>query len=448
MKVGAQWGPPMGASMRAGKKYTTDFPGVRYREHPTRKHGIHFDRYFMIRYQKEGKRVEEGLGWASGYVDKNTASRNKHGIAQELQNMGGMSAKKAFNILCSLKTAAQQGKESTRIKDFRDKKKNSEELKEAESVKKIAAAVTFSEFFNNYYFPEDRRLEKPSQYKREEVLLRVWIGPVVGRLTLQEITEEHIEKIKTAMQKQGRAPRTILYMIAVIRQVFNKAKKKKLSNGRGHYFEGVNPTDYVEKPKLKNKRTAFFTKAQAAILLDALKNRSILWHDIAIVSLDAGLRAGDIFKLKWEDVNLDFKFIHVKNPKNDEPRNVPMTKRLVRLFSSWIPGRPTDNVFKSRDNKTIKRASNTFKRVLEELGFNDGIEDRLDRYTFHTLRHTYASWLILSGASLYDVQKLLGHKTMEMTQRYAHLSPKHLSNTVSLLEEYTSHAENTLRVVN
>ena len=124
-----------------------------------------------------------------------------------------------------------------------------------------------------------------------------------------------------------------------------------------------------------------------------------------------------------------------------------MTKRLIELFSSWIPGRPTENVFSTRDQETISRVSNTFKRVVEELGFNDGIENSLKKYTFHTLRHTYASWLVLSGAYLFDVQKLMGHKTMEMTQRYAHLSPKHLSKTVALLETYTSHTDNILTPV-
>lgn len=437
----------MGADMRSDQKHPTEYPGVRYREHPTRKHGIHLDRYFMIRYQKDGKRMEEGLGWASGHVDKNTAGRNSYGISQELQSLGGMSAKKAFNILCALKNEAQQGKDA-RIRDLRDEKQKRAEEKEIKEARINAATVSFSDFFNDHYFPEERRLEKPNQYMREEPLFRLWISPVIGGLTLQEISDEHINKIKVAMQKKGRAPRTILYAIAVIRQVFNRAKKKKLGHGKGRFFEGVNPVFDVEKPKLKNERTAFFTKAQAIELLDALKAKSELCYNIALVSLDAGLRAGEVFALEWEDINLDFNFIHVKDPKNGCPRNSPMTKRLIELFSSWIPGTPTENVFQTRDQKAISRVSNTFKRTITELGFNDGIENRLKKYTFHTLRHTYASWLVLSGANLFDVQKLMGHKTMEMTQRYAHLSPKHLSKTVALLEEYQAHKDNILTAVN
>jgi len=341
-----------------------------------------------------------------------------------------------------LKNEAVKGGTNSRIKDLRVKKREFSDKKEIEVAERDAAAVTFSVFFNDYYFPEDRRLEKPSQYTREESLFRLWINPVIGDLSFQKITDDHINKIKDTMLKKGRSARTILYMIAVIRQVFNKAKKKKLGYGKGRFFEGVNPVIDVEKPKLKNERTAFYTKAQATELLDALRIKSEQWHNIALVSLDTGLRASEVFKLEQEDINLDFNFIHVKDPKNGCPRNVPMTKRLIELFSQWAPGRPNEYVFQTRDEEVITGVSNTFKRVIEDLGFNEGTNNNLKRYTFHTLRHTYASWLVLSGANLFDVQKLMGHKTMEMTQRYAHLSPRHLSNTVALLEEYRAHNDN------
>ena len=432
----------------AVKKFGTSFPGVRYYKHATRKHGALLDQYFTIRYQKDGERVEEGLGWASGHIDIKGADRKKHNVVAELQELSGMTAKKAFGILETLKTESRRGGENARIKDLREKKRKLRDKEEIEAAEKDAAAVTFSEFFNDYYFPEERRIEKPTQYTREESLFRLWIEPIIGDLSLHEITDDHITDIKKTMQKKGRSPRSVLYMIAVIRQVFNAAGKKKLGHGKGRYFEGVSPVADVEKPSLSNERTAFFTKAQAVELLDALKFKSELWYNISLISLETGLRASEIFKLQWGDINLDFNFIHVKDPKNDRPRSVPMTKRLIGLFSSWIPGRPNEYVFYNRDKEIITGVSNTFKRVVKDLGFNDGIESRLKKYTFHTLRHTYASWLVLSGANLFDIQKLMGHKTMEMTQRYAHLSPKHLSNTVALLEEYTSHKDNIITSVN
>ncbi|MEA3333744.1 MAG: tyrosine-type recombinase/integrase, partial [Pseudomonadota bacterium] len=331
------------------KKHSTKYAGVRYYEHATRMHGRQPDRYFTIRYQKDGKRVEEGLGWASGHVDVKGADRKEHNVVTELQDLGGMTATRASTILMALKNEAKKGGDTVRIKDLREKKRECNDRKEIEAAEKNAAAVSFSKFFNEYYFPEERRIEKPSQYVREESLFRIWIEPVIGDLALQEITDDHINRIKTAMQQKGRSARSILYMIAVIRQVFNKAKKKKISHGKGRFFEGATPVVDVEKPKLKNERTAFFTKDQASDLLDALKVKSELSHNIALVSLDTGLRASEVFKLEWEDINLDFNFVHVKDPKNGCPRNVPMTKRLIELFSSWMPGRPTENVFSTRD---------------------------------------------------------------------------------------------------
>ena len=81
----------------------------------------------------------------------------------------------------------------------------------------------------------------------------------------------------------------------------------------------------------------------------------------------------------------------------------------------------------------LDRISITFKRTIDELKLNDGIDDPRLKICFHSCRHSYASWLIEEGADLYTVQKLLGHKTNVMTQRYAHLSENKLRDTARAL---------------
>jgi site-specific recombinase XerD len=76
----------------------------------------------------------------------------------------------------------------------------------------------------------------------------------------------------------------------------------------------------------------------------------------------------------------------------------------------------------------------TYQRVVQRLGFNLGIDDVTQKVVFHTLRHTYASWLVMGGVDLYTIQKLMGHKSHQMTQRYAHLAPEHLEKAVNSLE--------------
>jgi site-specific recombinase XerD len=77
--------------------------------------------------------------------------------------------------------------------------------------------------------------------------------------------------------------------------------------------------------------------------------------------------------------------------------------------------------------------SNTFAKIVEELGFNKKVSDDRQKVVFHTLRHTYASRLVMSGVDLYTVQKLMGHSTISMTERYSHLAPDHLKKAVKML---------------
>jgi len=88
-----------------------------------------------------------------------------------------------------------------------------------------------------------------------------------------------------------------------------------------------------------------------------------------------------------------------------------------------------------RHNGKIMAVSKAFREVVDSLGFNKGIEDNRQRVTFHTLRHTFASWLALQGESLMTIRELLGHKSFEMTKRYAHLVPDEKRKAALRLEE-------------
>ena len=91
-------------------------------------------------------------------------------------------------------------------------------------------------------------------------------------------------------------------------------------------------------------------------------------------------------------------------------------------------------IFKARNGEKITDLSDTFQRTVDKLGFNDGITDQRQKVVFHTLRHTYASWLVMNGVDLYTTQKLMGHKSNQMTQRYAHLAPGYLEKAVNSLK--------------
>jgi len=279
---------------------------------------------------------------------------------------------------------------------------------------KRKVGIEFDEFFYKFYMPNNTNKSKKSQ-RLEEQLYRNWIKPIIGKKALKDITPFDIERIKKYVKDSGRAKRTANYCIAVVRQVFNKAIKWDM-------FKGVNPASKVKQEKLNNKRLRFLTTVEARLLLDELKKRSIQTYEIAVMSLFTGMRAGEIFNLKFGDIDLENGIIHIKNPKNGEDRVAYITDE-VREILAPKKGKANELVFKDRNGGKIKQVSKVFERTVKALGLNDGVEDRKDKVVFHTLRHTFASWLVMRGVPLYTVSKLMGHKSIDMTERYSHLSP-------------------------
>jgi len=123
----------------------------------------------------------------------------------------------------------------------------------------------------------------------------------------------------------------------------------------------------------------------------------------------------------------------LRDTKGGPSRPAFMTERVKDMFRSLERKGPSDLVFTSIKGKIIKEVSNAFGRAVKDLGLNTGVEDKRYKVVFHTLRHTFASWLVEDGTDLYAVQKLLGHSTIAMTERYAHLSNGTLQNAVKRL---------------
>ena len=198
---------------------------------------------------------------------------------------------------------------------------------------------------------------------------------------------------------------------------------------------GDNPARKVEKPKVDNRRIRFLTHEEADKLLANLKGKSQQLHEIALLSLHCGPRAGEIFDLTWGCINLDSGSIALLDTKSGKNRTVYMTEPVKKMLSRKNPRQPTDLVFTDRKGNRINEVSNSFARAVTELKLNEGIEDRRLKVYFHTLRHTFASWLVQNGVDLYTVKELMGHSTLAMTERYSHLAKGNLKNAVSKFEK-------------
>ena len=174
---------------------------------------------------------------------------------------------------------------------------------------------------------------------------------------------------------------------------------------------------------------------EANQLLSITKDKSEQLHDICLLSLHCGLRAGEIFNLRGQDIDFKNGIIHIADPKNKEPRKAFMNKRVKKMLKSRMPETLGDLIFKDKKGQKIASVSRTFERVVEELKLNEGIDDPRQKIVFHSLRHTFASWLALQGETILTIKELLGHKTLAMTTRYAHLMPEHKRQATLNLEK-------------
>jgi len=390
-----------------GYKWTkTQFPGVRYREHPGRKHNGKPDRYFAIRYKVFGKPKEEALGWSSqGWNAQKASLQRSELINNQKKGHGPVTLKEK--------------------QDIQEQKRNDAQIKKEQAEKD---AITINDFFNETYLPHSKTNKSEKSCKTEEHLFRIWIDPVVGNFTFQEVSAIEIEKIKINMTNAGRAPRSIQYTIAVLRQIFNYAIFIRL-------YDGENPTKNVKIPKIDNKRLRFLSLSEAEQLLDELENRSTQLYEIALVSLRTGARADEIFKLKWGDVDIEHGKLTLWDTKNTNTRMGFMTQDIKKLFHNKKTGEATDLVFPGRGGVRIQAISKSYSRAVNAIGLNDKISDKRMKVVFHTLRHTYASWLVQKGEPLYTVKELMGHSDIKMTERYAHLANTNLENAVKKLDE-------------
>lgn len=377
---------------------------VYFKKHLTRRYGVKYDQYFRAEYQYRKKRTLINFGWASE----------------------GWSVSRCQEKIREYKTNAKAGIPPISLKEEREimaKKKADDEAKQALQKRE---KTTFSDAFNKYLTQAtaDRGYDA---LKTEKGCYKNWIEPVIGNKPLKNIVPFNLEKIKRDMAKTSKSPRTIEYVLAIIRQTFNYAKNNNM-------FAGDSPTSKVKVPRVDNKRTRFLNRDEADLLLSELKSCPQVYN-MALLSLHTGARAGEIFSLTFSCIDLDTGTVLLKDTKNRDSRTVYLTvsskEVLIRLMTEKY--NRNDLVFPNKKGKKYSQIPKVYRKITGKL-FNQDIEDSRQRVIFHTLRHTFASWLVMDGVDLYRVQKLMGHKTLSMTQRYAHLAPDTLKRAISSIE--------------
>lgn len=408
-------------------KWITAKEGVRYREHPTRKHGVGFDRYYTVRYyDADNNRIEEALGWAS---------------------KEGWTVKKAAEELAKLKANKTTGTGPQSLRDSREqarqRKKEQVEQKKQEDIR----SLSFSDIFASYLVHSQAKKKNPRSWKREEQLARLYLFPMIGKLPLNKIGRvPHLQKIQSDMTKGGSSPRTIRYVLHVVRIVFNFAGDEGLYSGDNPAREKKKASVSsnaagIEYPQQDNKKDRYLSREEADLLLAELAKRSTEVHNMAFLSLYTGMRFGEVANLKWGDVDLFQGIIMLRNTKNGKDRPAYMNPDIRKMLAGRKKlagigsGDDEKLVFPARgtDNKPHYMISSVYYKVVKEF-FNNGVADKKQWVNFHTLRHTFASWLVEQGTDIYLVKDLLGHSDLKITERYAHIGENQLRQAVLKLQ--------------
>ncbi len=395
--------------------------GLQATDHETRKYGKRFDRYVRGRHQVDGEVKTFGFGWESEW-----AAAEKARIKAD----GDTTPRRSFLDYCQgelarLKQNAKRGSGPVTPKEEKAIAQAQAEEEVKAKAEEERLSLTFGQYWKRHYLPA-AKVSKPKSYKAEESLSKKWIEPNIGKMKVCDLRQLHFEAIKRSMVKSGKSPRTIQLTLAISRQCWNHARNNGIVSGDW-------PGKSVKAGRFDNKRLRFLTPDECENLLAKLKETSQQVHDMALLSLDTGLRAGEVFALDWEHVDLDGEMIRVVDTKSGKNRVAYMTGRIKTMLEA-LPDRK-GLVFPSNTGERIGQISATFMRAVDELKMNVGLTDKRNKATFHSLRHTFASRLVQSGVDLYVVKELMGHSTLALTERYSHINNANLKAAVTKLKD-------------
>ncbi|HIC86041.1 MAG TPA: site-specific integrase, partial [Desulfobacterales bacterium] len=232
---------------------------------------------------------------------------------------------------------------------------------------KIKESPSVREFFKKQYLPWIRiNLKSP---EIPEALYYKWVDPVLGQKKLDEITVEDIERLKGNILAAGRSLRSAQHILGIMRAALNKAKDWDI-------FEGDNPVSKVKVPKFDNRRVRFLTQEEAGKLLEECKKRTTPnnWiYPIALIALSTGMRAGEIFSLKWQDVDLENNLIHIREAKSGENRTAFLSMEIREVLLRLAGKKePSAYVFTNSTGQPFSGVPDVWRGIIKRLGFNEG----------------------------------------------------------------------------
>lgn len=369
----------------------TQFPGVRYREHPTRKHGIRKDRYFALHYKVDGRVVDEKVGWASE----------------------GVTAESAYKQRLEIKDNKEKGTGPVTLREQRAENEAARDAEAAQRKAKAQAEKTLSEYWDETYFPAAQRSKKPSSWSKEEQHFTRWISPLLGKMTLKTIGLKQWDELVKVLSAAELSQRSKEYITGTLRRILRHAYDRRMVDDGPPTGKRIG----VAGPGNNRRLRVISHEDESAILKELALRDTHAWRITRFAFL-TGCRASEAFNLVWGNIDHARGCIVFADTKNRDSRTIPITEPLAELLNSMTAGPADVPVFVKEDGSVYQQAPYPFQSVVDDLGLNEGRGKR-DRLVFHSIRHSVATRLAqrLGPRDLMDV---MGWRTVQMAMRYVH----------------------------
>ncbi len=269
--------------------------------------------------------------------------------------------------------------------------------------------------------------KKPNSQKDQKQQLQWW-SENIGYLSMADVTPsiivEQRDKLAQGKTLRGdRTPATVNRYLAILSHLFTVCVKEW-----GWVHE--NPVLKVSRLREPRGRVRFLSDEERTQLLGACKkSESAYLYLVVVLALSTGARKMEILSLKWKDVDLPRGVITLHETKNGERRLLTLKSLALDLMKEHAKIRilHSDFVFPANSLKKPLDITTPWETALRRAEIKD--------FRFHDLRHSAASYLAMNGASLAEIAEILGHKTLQMVKRYAHLSDAHTSKVVARMNE-------------
>jgi integrase len=376
--------------MPAKNRIKTRYPGVYYilDSSSTTKNP---EKIYYVRYRTKGKLVEEKAG--RQFQDDMTPAR-----------------------AASMRTERMQGKQPSN-KERREAKKTAENAE--------ADKWTINRLWKTYKTGR----KQSSSLDIDEYRYEKYLKPKYGKRESKELIPLDADRLRFRLSKKL-SPQSVKHVLSLLERIINFGVKRQLC--------GPLPFQ-IQKPKVDNTKTEDLTPEQLTALLEAIdKDANLDAGNMMKLALFTGMRRGEMFKLEWTDVDFHRGFINIRDPKGGQSQRIPLNDATRNVLSSH-PRADSPYVFPGKEGKERATINKAVNKIKEAAGLPK------DFRPLHGLRHVYAyaSMLASSGqVDMYTLQKLLTHKTPQMTQRYAHLRDETLRRASNLAGELVDQAVN------